>query len=87
MLRPRRIAAVGATVAVAGLGLASGASAQSTGAEVFNYGGCVSSGFPAPEEGFGPLVLVINDSGFTFIVPEGISAFGPAARPSGLIAC
>src|SRR4051794_21589814 len=85
--RMRSIAAVGAAAAMASLGLAGIASAQSQGAEVFNYGQCVRDGFPYNQEGFGPLVLVVNDGGFKFILPPGVSAFGPAAKPAGLIAC
>jgi hypothetical protein len=90
-LKARRLAGVTAAVTVAGLGMSSAAIAQDRGAQVFNFGGCMSSGqpdgFPYASEGFGPMTLVLNRDGVRENQPFGISAFGPAARPEGQVAC
>jgi hypothetical protein len=90
MLYARRFT-VTAALAVAGLGLSGTAMAQGQGAQVFNFGGCMSSGqpdgFPYATQGFGPTTLVINRNGVRDNQPYGISAFGPAAKPSGQVGC
>jgi hypothetical protein len=88
MSRTSRFAAIGAAAAVASLGFAGPAPAQSQGAQVYNYGQCVDQGYPYNADGYGPMVFVVSDAtGFKFIQPQGVSAFGPAADPAGLIAC
>ena len=90
MPKVRRIVLTTAAAA-AGLGLTSTAEAQDQGAQVFNFGGCMSSGqpdgFAYATAGFGPTTLVINRNGVRDNQPFGISAFGPAAKPEGQIAC
>ncbi len=77
-----RFGNVAVVVAAAALALAGTASAESSGAEVFNYGQCVSQGFPHPSSGdFGPLILVLTPSGTVTVVPPGLE------NPSGQIGC
>jgi hypothetical protein len=81
----RNVAAVGALAALA-VPAAAGAE-SSSGAEVFNYGQCVSTGFPAPSQReFGPLVLVFNPDQVVVNVPPGLQQ-GPAENPLGQIGC
>ena len=79
-----------AIASVAALALAGSAAAdagQNSGAEVFNFGQCVSTGFPAPSNGeFGPLILLFNQNGLIVNVPPGLIE-GPASDPSGQIGC
>jgi hypothetical protein len=51
---------------------------------VFNFGHCVSSGFPDQPSGFGPLIFIVGgEPGFFAHVPPG--QFDNA--PSGSIGC
>ncbi len=59
--------------------------AAADGAQVFNYGQCVSEGFPAPSDRqFGPLIFIFNPD--VDNVPPGLQE-GPAENPFGQIAC
>jgi hypothetical protein len=85
--------AIAVAASVAALGLTSSAAADPTpspaagGAEVFNYGQCVSQGFPSPSDReFGPLILLFNPNGLVVNVPPGLQQ-GPAANPLGQIGC
>ena len=76
-----RTAALAAIAAA--LWLPSGAAAD--GAQVFNFGQCVSEGFPAPSDRqFGPLVFIFDPT--VDNVPPGLQE-GPAENPFGQIAC
>jgi hypothetical protein len=60
-------------MAALALSIPSTAGAESTSAPtVFNFGHCVSTGFPYPQEGFGPLVFILGgEPGFFAHVPPG----------------
>ena len=78
------IAAV-AALGCSGTAVAGSSPADAGGAEVFNFGQCVSEGFPAPSDReFGPLILIFNPT--VFNVPPGLQQ-GPAENPLGQIGC
>ena len=86
MLHAKAIALVAVTAV---FGVSSAAAADSPpapeGAQVFNFGQCVSEGFPAPSDReFGPLIFIFNPD--VFNVPPGLKE-GPAENPLGQIAC
>jgi len=80
MTRTSNLAALGAVV-ITSLAVAGTASAAPT--QVSNYGQCVRDGFPYNQQGFGP----ITTTNFDVHQAPGISAFGPAEKPSGQIGC
>ena len=80
MHHTKKLAAL-AAAAITSLAVAGPASAAPT--QVFNYGQCVRDGFAYNQAGFGPITL----TNFDVHQAPGISAFGPAAKDSGLIAC
>jgi hypothetical protein len=78
----RALIALIASTATLGALTTSAASAEP--ALVFNYGQCISEGFPGPGEGvFGPLNVVINKNGTGFHVPPGQQQ----NAPGGSIGC
>ena len=79
-----RAVALVASIAAFALAIPSAAGAADSPPTVFNFGHCVSSGFPDQPSGFGPLIFITGgEPGFFAQVPPG--QFNNA--PSGSIGC
>jgi hypothetical protein len=88
MLHTRVIAIVAAAAFLGAAGTAAADPAPGAdGAEVFNFGQCVSQDLVAPSDrDFGPVIFLFTPAGTVFNVPPGLQE-GPAANPSGQIGC
>jgi len=80
-----KLATLAASVAALALSIPGSAVAASASAPtVFNFGHCQASGFPAAQQGFGPLIFIDGGQpGFFAHVPPGQTA----NAESGSIAC
>ncbi|MEA2283185.1 MAG: hypothetical protein QOK21_3792 [Solirubrobacteraceae bacterium] len=68
----RRAVTLVASVAALALAIPSAAGAADSPPTVFNFGHCVSSGFPEQPSGFGPLIFIDGGQpGFFAHVPPG----------------
>ena len=79
-----RVVGLVAGIAAFALAIPSAAAAADSPPTVFNFGHCVSSGFPDQPSGFGPLIFIIGGQpGFFGHVPPGQLD----NAPSGSIGC